>query len=80
MLWHDMWLAALQSLTKAAFDEDEADRDAAVQELVTALSDTTEVQTLETLRSEVDTLVAELRVEVVTSAVQEHDAKQAAQV
>ena len=75
-----MWLAALQSLTKAAFDEDEADRDAAVQELVTALSDTTEVQTLETLRSEVDTLVAELRVEVVTSAVQEHDAKQAAQV
>lgn len=47
---------------------------------MTALSNSAEVQTLETLRSEVDTLVAELRVEVVTSAVQEHDAKQAAQV
>ncbi len=71
---------ALQSLTKAAFDEEEAGRDAAVQEVVTALSGDAEGNVLETLRSEVDSLVEELRVEVATSAVQEHEAEQVVQV
>ena len=83
---HDVWhafyclSAAMQSLTKAAFDEEEADRDAAVQEVVTALSGEVEGSSLESLRSEVDSLVEELRVEVATSAAQEHDVQQAGQV
>ena len=70
----------MQTLTKAAFDEEEADRDAAVQEVVTALSGEVEGSSLESLRSEVDSLVEELRVEVATSAAQEHDVHQAGQV
>ncbi len=70
----------MQSLTKAAFDEEEADRDAAVQEVVTALSGEVEGSSLESLRCEVDNLVEELRVEVATSAAQEHDVQQADQV
>ena len=66
----------MQSLTKAAFDEEEADRDAAVQEVVTALSGEAEGSSLESLRYEVDSLVEDLRVEVATSAAQEHDAGQ----
>ncbi len=66
----------MQSLTKAAFDEEEADRDAAVQEVVTALSGEVEGSSLESLRYEVDSLVEDLRVEVATSAAQEHDAGQ----
>ena len=72
--------AASQSLTKAAFDEEEADRDAAVQEVVTSLSGDVEGSSLESLRCEVDSLVEELRFEVATSAAQEHDAQQADQV
>ena len=72
--------AASQSLTKAAFDEEEADRDAAVQEVVTSLSGEVEGSSLESLRCEVDSLVEELRLEVATSAAQEHDAQQADQV
>ncbi|DBA74159.1 hypothetical protein WJX77_004162 [Trebouxia sp. C0004] len=71
--------STLQSLTKAAFNEEEADRDAAVQEVVTALSGEVEGSGLETLRSEVDSLVEELRVEVATSSAQEHDVQQAGQ-
>ncbi len=66
----------MQSLTKAAFDEEEADRDAAVQEVVIALSGEVEGSSLVSLRCEVDSLVEELRVEVATSAAQEHDAGQ----
>jgi len=81
-VWHAFYCfsAAMQSLTKAAFDEEEADRDAAVQEVVTALSGEVEGSSLESLRSEVDSLVEELRVEVATSAAQEHDVQQAGQV
>lgn len=66
----------MQSLTKAALDEEEADRDAAVQDVVSALGGNAEGHALESLRSEVDSLVQELRVEVTVGAVQEHEAQQ----
>ena len=72
--------ADLQSLTKAALDEEEADRNAAVAEVVTALSGDAEGAAAESLRSEVEGLINELRVEVAEAAAQDYDAKQAEQV
>lgn len=60
----------LQSLTKAALDEEEAERTAAVQEVVTALRGNVESESLQSLRSEVDDLVEDLRLEVVAGAEQ----------
>ena len=60
--------AVLQSLTKAALDEEEADRTAAVQDVVAALSMNTETESLQSLRSEVDSLVEDLRLEVAAGA------------
>ena len=74
--------AVLQSLTKAALDEEEADRTAAVQEVVTVLSGDIEGSVLESLKSEVDTLVEELRLEVAVGVEhdQEREVEQALQV
>lgn len=57
-------------------DEEEADRDAAVQNIVSALGGNAEGHALESLRCEVDSLVQELRVEVTVDAVQEHEVQQ----
>ena len=73
-------LADLQSLTKAAFDEEEADRNAAVAEVVTALTGDTEGAAAESLRIEIEGLINDLRVEVAEAAAQDYDAKQAEQV
>lgn len=72
----------LQSLTKAALDEEEADRAAAVDQVVTVLSGDIAGSLLESLKSEVDSLVEELRVEVAVGAErqQEHEVDQALQV
>lgn len=65
--------AMLQGLTKAALDEEEADRAAAVQEVVTVLSGDIAGDLLESLKSEVDSLVEELRLEVADGAEQEQE-------
>lgn len=65
--------AALQGLTTAALDEEEADRAAAVQEVVTVLSGDIAGGLLEILKSEVESLVEELRLEVAVGAEREHE-------
>ena len=72
----------LQSLTQAALDEEEADRAAAVHELVTVLSGDVAGSVLESLKSEVHTLIEELRTEVAVSTeqCQEREVEQALQV
>ena len=70
----------LQSLTKAALDEEEAQRTAAVHEVLAALSGNIEVEALQSLRSEVDTLVEGLRLEVVVEAAQDQEVEQVVQV
>lgn len=63
-------------------DEEEADRAAAVQEVVTVLSGDIAGSLLESLKSEVDTLVEELRLEVAVGSErdQEREVEQALQV
>lgn len=75
-------VAVLQSLTKAALDEEEADRAAAVHQVVTVLSGDVAGSLLESMKSKVDSLVEELRVEVAVGAEhqQEHEVDQALQV
>lgn len=63
----------LQSLTKAALDEEEADRAAAVHEVVTVLSGEVASSLLESLKSEVDTMVEQLRLEVAAGAEQDQE-------
>ena len=63
----------LQGLTKAALEEEEMDRAAAVQEVVTVLSGDTAGSLLESLKSEVDTLVEDLRLEVAVEVEQEQE-------
>ena len=73
-------LSVLQSITKAAFDEEEAYRDAAVHEVITALSGDAEGAAANSLKSEVEGLVNELRAEVAEAAAHQYDAQQAEQV
>lgn len=63
-------------------DEEEADRAAAVQKVMTVLSGDIAGQLLESIKSEVDTLLEELRLEVAVEAdqKQEHEVEQALQV
>ncbi len=72
----------LQSLTKAALDEEEADRAAAVHEVWSVLSGDAAGSVLDSLKCEVESLVEELRLEVAAGAEhdQEREVEQALQV
>lgn len=72
----------VQSLTKAALDEEEAAQAAAVHEVLSVVSGEVAGSLLESLKSEVDTLVEELRLELTAGAEhdQEREVEQALQV